>query len=207
MQLIYTQYKRFLYPLKYVCDIWFSFSLSHLVPQSLFYFTLKTLSSVTLEILSPFFSPQHVNMFPWHLKLTLNLWTTINIKCFSCNFFTSLLSLFTGTDEESVILNAFAQYDEGDGTCKEELWVHFSFFVSFNSFFLFLCYFLFSSHLSISCLSRAVLINFTHRSVTFCFSFLSPSDSNIHWQRGVKSSLNKSGKQWSLKLLWLAVVK
>lgn len=28
-----------------------------------------------------------------------------------------------GTDEESVILSAFAQYDDGDGTCKEETYV------------------------------------------------------------------------------------
>jgi len=38
--------------------------------------------------------------------------------------FTMFLTIFgdraQGTDDESVILNAFAQYDEGDGTCKEE---------------------------------------------------------------------------------------
>jgi len=37
--------------------------------------------------------------------------------------FTTFLTIFgdriQGTDEESVILNAFAQYDEGDGTCDE----------------------------------------------------------------------------------------
>jgi len=38
--------------------------------------------------------------------------------------FTMFLTIFgdraQGTDDEQVILNAFAQYDEGDGTCKEE---------------------------------------------------------------------------------------
>jgi len=38
--------------------------------------------------------------------------------------FTMFLTIFgdrtQGTDEEEVILNAFAQYDEGDGKCKEE---------------------------------------------------------------------------------------
>jgi len=29
-----------------------------------------------------------------------------------------------GTDEEDVILNAFAQYDEGDGLCREETLKH-----------------------------------------------------------------------------------
>ncbi len=29
------------------------------------------------------------------------------------------------TDEEEVILNAFAQYDEGDGLCKEETLVQY----------------------------------------------------------------------------------
>ena len=38
--------------------------------------------------------------------------------------FTMFLSIFGdrtgGTDEEDVILNAFAQFDEGEGMCKEE---------------------------------------------------------------------------------------
>jgi hypothetical protein len=32
-----------------------------------------------------------------------------------------------GTDEEDVILNAFAQYDEGEGLCKEETLVQYLF--------------------------------------------------------------------------------
>jgi Ca2+-binding EF-hand superfamily protein len=39
--------------------------------------------------------------------------------------FTMFLTIFgdraQGTDDEQVILNAFAQYDEGDGTCKDEV--------------------------------------------------------------------------------------
>ncbi|KAI1303174.1 Myosin regulatory light chain sqh [Halotydeus destructor] len=39
--------------------------------------------------------------------------------------FTMFLTIFggraQGTDDEPVILNAFAQYDEGDGTCKEDV--------------------------------------------------------------------------------------
>jgi Ca2+-binding EF-hand superfamily protein len=42
--------------------------------------------------------------------------------------FTMFLTIFgdrtQGTDEEEVILNAFAQYDEGDGLCKEETLRH-----------------------------------------------------------------------------------
>jgi Ca2+-binding EF-hand superfamily protein len=42
--------------------------------------------------------------------------------------FTMFLTIFgdrtQGTDEEDVILNAFAQYDEGDGLCKEETLRH-----------------------------------------------------------------------------------
>jgi len=42
--------------------------------------------------------------------------------------FTMFLTIFgdraQGTDDEQVILNAFAQYDEGDGTCKEETLKH-----------------------------------------------------------------------------------
>ena len=38
--------------------------------------------------------------------------------------FTMFLTIFgdrtQGTDEEDVILNAFAQFDEGNGLCKEE---------------------------------------------------------------------------------------
>lgn len=38
--------------------------------------------------------------------------------------FTMFLTIFgdraQGTDDEQVILNAFAQFDDGDGTCKEE---------------------------------------------------------------------------------------
>lgn len=38
--------------------------------------------------------------------------------------FTTFLTIFgdkiQGTDEEAVILNAFAQFDEGGGKCKEE---------------------------------------------------------------------------------------
>jgi len=30
----------------------------------------------------------------------------------------------SGTDDEQVILNAFAQFDDGDGTCKEETLKH-----------------------------------------------------------------------------------
>jgi len=42
--------------------------------------------------------------------------------------FTMFLTIFgdrtQGTDEEDVILNAFAQYDEGDGLCREETLKH-----------------------------------------------------------------------------------
>jgi len=42
--------------------------------------------------------------------------------------FTMFLTIFgdraQGTDEEQVILNAFAQYDDGDGTCNEEILKH-----------------------------------------------------------------------------------
>lgn len=42
--------------------------------------------------------------------------------------FTMFLTIFgdrtQGTDEEDVILNAFAQYDEGEGLCKEETLRH-----------------------------------------------------------------------------------
>jgi len=42
--------------------------------------------------------------------------------------FTMFLTIFgdraQGTDEESVILNAFAQYDDGNGTCDEETLKH-----------------------------------------------------------------------------------
>lgn len=42
--------------------------------------------------------------------------------------FTMFLTIFgdrtQGTDEEDVILNAFAQFDEGDGLCKEETYVY-----------------------------------------------------------------------------------
>ncbi|KAH7640007.1 myosin regulatory light chain 2, ventricular/cardiac muscle isoform [Dermatophagoides farinae] len=42
--------------------------------------------------------------------------------------FTMFLTIFgdrtQGTDEEDVILNAFAQFDEGDGLCKEETLRH-----------------------------------------------------------------------------------
>lgn len=38
--------------------------------------------------------------------------------------FTTFLTIFgdrvSGTDDEAVILNAFAQYDEGDGKCNED---------------------------------------------------------------------------------------
>lgn len=42
--------------------------------------------------------------------------------------FTMFLTIFgdraQGTDDEQVILNAFAQYDEGDGTCGQEVLKH-----------------------------------------------------------------------------------
>jgi len=42
--------------------------------------------------------------------------------------FTMFLTIFgdrvSGTDEEDVIINAFAQYDEGEGKCKEETLRH-----------------------------------------------------------------------------------
>jgi len=42
--------------------------------------------------------------------------------------FTMFLTVFgdrsQGTDDESVILNAFAQYDEGDGTCEPDVLKH-----------------------------------------------------------------------------------
>ncbi|XP_054168526.1 myosin regulatory light chain 12B-like isoform X2 [Oppia nitens] len=42
--------------------------------------------------------------------------------------FTMFLTIFSdktqGTDEEDVILNAFAQYDEGEGLCREETLRH-----------------------------------------------------------------------------------
>jgi len=42
--------------------------------------------------------------------------------------FTMFLTIFgdraQGTDDEAVILNAFAQYDEGDGTCKQDVLKH-----------------------------------------------------------------------------------
>jgi Ca2+-binding EF-hand superfamily protein len=42
--------------------------------------------------------------------------------------FTMFLTIFgdraQGTDDEQVILNAFAQYDDGDGTCSEDVLKH-----------------------------------------------------------------------------------
>lgn len=42
--------------------------------------------------------------------------------------FTMFLTIFgdraQGTDDEQVILNAFAQYDDGDGTCGEDVLKH-----------------------------------------------------------------------------------
>ncbi|XP_053200291.1 myosin regulatory light chain 2-like [Panonychus citri] len=42
--------------------------------------------------------------------------------------FTTFLTIFgdrvSGTDDEAVILNAFAQYDEGDGKCNEDTLKH-----------------------------------------------------------------------------------
>lgn len=40
----------------------------------------------------------------------------INCNDINCFYF----CLQTGTDDEAVILNAFAQYDEGDGKCNED---------------------------------------------------------------------------------------
>lgn len=31
-----------------------------------------------------------------------------------------MITITLGTDDEEVILNAFAQYDEGDGKCDEQ---------------------------------------------------------------------------------------
>lgn len=42
--------------------------------------------------------------------------------------FTMFLSVFgdriQGTDEENVVIDAFGRFDEGDGFCKEDRWVH-----------------------------------------------------------------------------------
>jgi len=42
--------------------------------------------------------------------------------------FTMFITIFgdraQGTDDETVILNAFSQYDEGDGTCREDVLKH-----------------------------------------------------------------------------------
>ncbi len=45
------------------------------------------------------------------------VWSIILYKCMKFDW-------NPGTDEEEVILNAFAQYDEGNGLCNEETYVH-----------------------------------------------------------------------------------